>query len=108
MGESPPDIPLTFGTRVQFYTHREAFDSELELYSDPTLQQLMPARHEVVPNGDGRTVSPSGFPFPPCIVLERGESLDEFARNVAYEFITVMQARAPPAAWIRYVIDCCR
>ena len=28
-----------------------------------------------------------------CIVLERGESLDEFARHVKYEFITVMQAR---------------
>ena len=77
---------------VQFYTHREAFDAELQLYLDPTLQQLMPRRHEVLANADDGVRTPSGFVFPPCIVLERGESLDEFARNVEYEFITVMQA----------------
>jgi hypothetical protein len=87
---------------VQFYTQREIFNLELQLYSDPTLQQLMPARHEVLPNEDGAIRSPSGLRFPPCIVLERGESLDEFARNVDYAFITVMQARGR-VCWIIYV-----
>lgn len=77
---------------MQFFTNRDAFDAELELYSEPTLAKLMPARHEVLNNDDGAICTPSGFPFPPCIILERGESLDEFARNVEYEFITV---RAP-------------
>ena len=76
---------------MQFYAKREAFNLELQLYLDPTLQQLMPARAEVIANQDRSNRSPNGFVFPPCIVLERGESLDEFAKNVDYEFITVMQ-----------------
>ena len=51
------------------------------------------AHAQVLSNEDGALRSPSGYKFPPCIVLERGESLDEFARNVDYEFITIMQAR---------------
>ena len=76
---------------MQFYAKREAFNLELQLYLDPTLHQLMPARAEVIANQDRSNRSPNGFVFPPCIVLERGESLDEFAKNVDYEFITVMQ-----------------
>ena len=79
---------------MQFFTNRDAFDAELQLYSEPTLAKLMPARQEVLANEDGAICTPSGFAFPPCIILERGESLDEFARNVEYEFITV---RAPAA-----------
>ena len=48
---------------------------------------------QVLSNEDGALRSPSGYVFPPAIVLERGESLDEFARNVDYEFITIMQVR---------------
>ena len=50
---------------VQFYTQRDAFDSELNLYMNPVLQQLMPQRHEVLANDDGSLRSPSGFVFPP-------------------------------------------
>jgi hypothetical protein len=76
---------------VQFYTHEQAFSAEVQLYNDPALRALMPARHEVVANSDGSVRSPSGFRFPPCVVLERGESLDEVAANVRCEFIIVMQ-----------------
>lgn len=74
---------------MQFFTNPKAFQAELELYNEPTLQKLMPQRHEVFGNEDGTFVSPSGYRFPPFIVLERGESLDEFAKHIEYEFITV-------------------
>jgi hypothetical protein len=74
---------------MQFYTNPRAFQAEVDLYNKPTLQKLMPKRHEVFGNEDGSCKSPSGFVFPPFIVLERGESLDEFARHMEHEFITV-------------------
>ena len=84
---------------MQFYTKADAFERELALYSDPVLSSLMPARHDVLANSDGALRAPvTGLRLPPCIVLERGESLDEFARRVDFDFFTVMQARLRPIA----------
>ena len=77
---------------MQFYVHREAFDTELQVYKEQTLKQLMPRRFDVIANLESSLRAPGGYVFPPCIVLERGEPLNEFARNVEHEFITVVQA----------------
>jgi hypothetical protein len=88
-----PDTPGEFA--IKFYTHRAAFERESGLYRVEALRSMMPATHEILPN-DGRDgqpieVSPTGFAWPPCIVVERGESLDEWARRETPDFITIMQ-----------------
>lgn len=41
-------------------------------------------------NGDGRIDDGAGYALPPFIVVERGESLDEWVARVAPDFITSM------------------
>jgi hypothetical protein len=53
----------------------------------------MPAVCAVVPNADGEVRSASGWPLPPCIIIERGESLDMWARRIDPDFVTTLQAR---------------
>lgn len=35
----------------------------------------------IVDNKDGSVVDPQGYPLPPCIVMERGESLDMWSER---------------------------
>ena len=42
----------------------------------------------------GVAMTPQGWRFPPFIVVERGESLDEWQRRIQPDFITVVQV--PP------------
>jgi hypothetical protein len=87
------DTPGEFA--IKFYTHRAAFERESALYCVDALRSMMPATHEILPNDgrDGQPIehSPTGFAWPPCIVVERGESLDEWARRETPDFITIMQ-----------------
>ena len=83
---------------------RKAFERERELYRDPTLRAMMPATHAIIDNdasqldGGEPLRAPNGMVWPPCIIIERGESLDEWARRETPDFITVMQARPSSAA----------
>ena len=79
---------------IKFYTYRPAFERERALYNDTALQSMMPATREIVSNEDG-AVAAQGFAFPPCIVLERGESLETWALREDRDFITTLQARIP-------------
>lgn len=80
---------------------RKAFERERDLYRDATLRAMMPATHAIIDNDalsqplrdDATTRAPNGMLWPPCIIIERGESLDEWARRETPDFITVMQAR---------------
>eukprot|EP00892_Ulva_mutabilis_P009361 jgi/Ulvmu1/6798/UM309_0002.1 len=78
------------GYAIKFFTNRHAFARELALYSNPTLRAMMPAVSAVQDNSDGRVQDSTGFAFPPFIVVERGESLDEWVHRVAPDFVTSM------------------
>jgi hypothetical protein len=39
----------------------------------------------------GKYIGESGIPYPPCIIVERGEALDEFVRRHKPDFPTVLQ-----------------
>jgi hypothetical protein len=80
---------------IKFFTAREAFEREDALYSNKVLRDMMPAVKMIEANADGRIRSRSGWPFPPCIVIERGESLDKWAERLRPDFPTILQARAP-------------
>jgi hypothetical protein len=47
---------------------------------------------QMLANEDGALRTDYGYVFPPCICVEKGESLNEFARNVDHELITVIHA----------------
>jgi Protein kinase domain len=76
---------------IKFFTHRPAFFCEFELYQNPVLRSMMPAVTEIDANENGQTVSKSGWPIPPCIVIERGESLDMWAKRINPDFTTILQ-----------------
>jgi hypothetical protein len=93
---------------IKFYVQRTAFERERVLYQDEALRSMMPATHALVdnlPSGPAGEVlrAPNGYVFPPCIIIERGESLDEWARRETPDFITIMQVRV---SWLRVVSFC--
>lgn len=76
---------------IKFFTQRSAFDREHELYGNPVLRSMMPAITHIEPNTDGSARSITGWPMPPCIVIERGESLDKWALRIKPDFTTILQ-----------------
>lgn len=49
----------------------------------------------IVDNEDGALVDPAGYPLPPCIVMERGESLDLYSQRNAPDRATAFVVRPP-------------
>lgn len=80
---------------IKFYLQRKAFDSEKELYMDPQLCAMMPATLAIEDNMKGEWRTPYGFQFPPFVIIERGQSLDEWARDNNPDFITIFQVLGP-------------
>jgi hypothetical protein len=76
---------------IKFFTARSAFDSERRLYSNSVVRSMMPAIKYIEPNNEGSIRSASGYKFPPCIVIERGESLDKWAERIKPDFPTILQ-----------------
>jgi hypothetical protein len=76
---------------IKFFIARNAFDRENELYSNKVLRGMMPAVKHIESNDDGSICSVGGWAFPPCLVLERGESLDKWAERLKPDFPTILQ-----------------
>ena len=83
---------------VKFFFKRHAFDAEVELYRDPVLRGMMPATRAFVGNDASDERSAGGYAWPPCIIIERGESLQEWHRREGEDFITTVQVPALPIA----------
>ena len=64
---------------IKFCVIPSSFNVERLLYADPALKESLPRVADMCPNEDGAAVDARGHPLPPCIVMERGESLDEWA-----------------------------
>eukprot|EP00892_Ulva_mutabilis_P000463 jgi/Ulvmu1/10417/UM062_0013.1 len=76
---------------IKFFVNSRAFECERELYSQEHLRGMMPAVSLMHSNSDGTVVTDEGWRFPPFIVVERGESLDEWQAHVKPDFATVVQ-----------------
>eukprot|EP00892_Ulva_mutabilis_P000459 jgi/Ulvmu1/10413/UM062_0009.1 len=76
---------------IKFFLNRKAFDCEDALYVQQRLREMMPAVTLIHSNEDGSLKTHEGWFFPPCIVVERGESLDEWRAHVQPDFCTVVQ-----------------
>lgn len=70
--------------------HVQSFRREAELYESSIFKKLMPATLAVVDNADGAEHL-GRYVFPPCIVIKKGQSLNEFASSNVADFITIFQ-----------------
>lgn len=68
---------------IKFFVSISAFEGEHNQYNDNTtsLRTFLPKARDIVPNNDGAFVDGRGHPMPPCIVMEKGESLDRWAQR---------------------------
>jgi hypothetical protein len=78
---------------LKFFLEPEAYEAEASKYRDSNLTQLLPRLEACIQNEDGLLVDPAGEKFPPCIITERGERLDEWCRRNQPDMWTSMLVR---------------
>lgn len=66
---------------VKFFASQSAFLAEADLYRVPALRPMLPEVRLITDNADGAFRDVHGHPLAPCIVMERGESLDQWSRR---------------------------
>ena len=77
---------------IKFYMDKSAFQRERALYTQAELKSMMPATLAAEDNASGTISTPYGYIFPPFVIIECGQSLDEWSRdNANKDFITVFQ-----------------
>lgn len=68
------DVPLV----VKYFTNRARFDAYIAAGDERANLAVMPSRHRAFTNEERIYRSPEGYVFPPMVMLERGESLEEW------------------------------
>jgi hypothetical protein len=63
---------------VKFFLSMSAFATAGRLYRRPALAALLPRIEEIWDNSDGSMRTAEGRLLPPCVVMEKGESLVAF------------------------------
>jgi serine/threonine protein kinase len=66
------------------------FERELELYNNEALEGILPAVVKISTNDDREACTSWGYTFPPFIIVERGESLNEWCSRVQPDFATTL------------------
>ena len=66
---------------IKFFASRKEFQAEVDVYRNSPLGNLLPRVEGIIDNRDGQLVNQYGQKLPPCIIMERGESLDEWSRR---------------------------
>jgi hypothetical protein len=83
---------------LKFYISKNAFEVERSLYAHPVLGPLLPKVVTSCKNDDNAECDPSGRPLPPFIVMEKGESLDEWSRRAKPDLFQAVAVRLPLVA----------
>jgi len=81
---------------VKFFLSQVAFDEEMQLYAEERLRSMMPVMRDAMRAGEVKSFS--GYAFPAFVVLERGESLQDWRRIVQPRITTVVDVCSPPHA----------
>lgn len=84
---------------IKVFLSRRAFEDEARLYEADScpLGHFLPQVRDIVPNRDAQLVDAAGSPLPPCIVMEKGESLDVWmlrSADMGIDMVTGLQV--PP------------
>ena len=85
-------VPTGMQAAIKFYMDKSAFQRERDLYQDTALKTMMPATLAIEDNYSAHCRTPYGYIFPSFVIIECGQSLDEWARdNKNKDFITIFQ-----------------
>ena len=84
---------VAFATK--FFLSSEAFNTELQLYRVAVLRSVMPAIQMELRNADRSDRNSRGYPWPSFVVLEKGESLQEWMAKTQPAFSTIVDVRFP-------------
>jgi hypothetical protein len=86
---------------IKFFLFKSAFREERAQYTDRSrpLWHFLPKARAIFDNEDGSFVDAWDSPMPPCIVMEKGESLDQWVKRNTREMdpFTCMQVRCDAA-----------
>eukprot|EP00892_Ulva_mutabilis_P012074 jgi/Ulvmu1/9239/UM005_0339.1 len=85
---------------IKFFVARSAFCAERQLYESATLGPLMPRVHDIYDPEETpeRLLDRSGQSLPPCIAMERGESLTHWSRRAKPDIFQAIGVLAHVAA----------
>jgi Protein kinase domain len=75
---------------VKFLFDSACFARESEFYRHTSIRNVLPDVEAMSANADGCVRCSNGFAFPPFIIAERGESLNEWTQRVAPDDVTSM------------------
>lgn len=80
---------------IKFFAKRSDYDEEAAMYrnSPLPLRRFMPSVVKYADNSDGASTDPFGTPLQPFIVMEKGECLQDRARNWPVDVFTAAQVR---------------
>ena len=82
---------------VKFFLSQAAHEAEIQLYAVDGLRSIMP---RVLKYADAGCIkSATGYAFPACMVMERGESLKEWCEHAQPKFLTVVDVRPRCVCW---------
>jgi hypothetical protein len=79
---------------IKFFAARKDFDEEVEVYRSSPLRHFMPSVLHSESNDNRSILDPFGGLLPPFIVMEKGESLQDRARNGRIDVFTAAQVCA--------------
>lgn len=66
---------------VKFFVSQKAFAEEGDFYKSSPLGALLPKCLALCGNEDGAESDAHSIPLPPFLIMEKGESLDEWSRR---------------------------
>jgi hypothetical protein len=99
------EIPTGGGQLVdvalKFYLSRRRFDTEVRASADSAIGACMPLTHGFLDGTD--SAHSSGFAFPPCAVMYRGLTLNEWAALGPREYVEVLHVLQGAAAALQGV-----
>jgi hypothetical protein len=78
---------------IKVFVAEAAFKAESSQYANSLLLRLLPKLHAIIDNSDATFKDAFGRKLPPCIVMERGGSLDLWVQRnkQAMDMFTCMQ-----------------
>jgi hypothetical protein len=78
---------------IKFFADRRDYLEEVEVYHSSPLAHFMPRVWRTESNDDGSIRDPFGGPMAPFIVMEKGQSLQDRARQCRVDVFTAAQVR---------------
>lgn len=80
---------------IKFFVSKKAFDEEGDFYKNSPLGSLLPKCLALCPNDDNMETDAHNIPLPSFLIMEKGESLDEWSRRAKPDNFQAVAVRPP-------------